>query len=137
MLSIFGCALAGDARTLTILAAASLRESFKELAHTFEASHPGEHVRITFAGSQQLAASILSGAPADVFASADELQTKRVVSGGKAGYVTALCSNRLVVAVNKKSANQIHSIADLGRPGLRVVLAKIPVPAGVYSEKLL
>src|SRR5580704_13777812 len=106
------CSLLAQGRTLTVLAAASLRESFTEMARAFEASHHGDHVRLTFAGSQQLAASILLDAPADVFASADEIQMKRVVSEGKAGHVSTLCSNRLVIAVNKQATNRIHSLAD-------------------------
>ena len=128
--------VAADARTLTVLAAASLREGFKDMAHAFEAKHPGDHVRISFAGSQQLAASILLDAPADVFASADVAQMTRVVSAGKAAKPSILCSNRLVIAVNKLAVLRVRKLADLGKPGVIVVLAKLLVPAGAYTEKL-
>jgi molybdate transport system substrate-binding protein len=57
--------------TLTVYAAASLSEAFTELGRKLEAEHPGLTVRFSFAGSQQLAAQIEQGAPADAFASAD------------------------------------------------------------------
>jgi molybdate transport system substrate-binding protein len=125
------------AQTLTVLAAASLRESFSALAKDFERSHPGVNVRITFAGSQQLAASILLGAPADVFASADEVQMARVLEAGKGGSRGVLCSNRLVIAVSAAARGKVNGVADLGVRGLRLVLAKQAVPAGAYAEKVL
>jgi len=73
--------------TLTVLAAASLTESFTEIGKAFEAVHPGVTVAISFAGSQQLAAQLDEGAPADVFASANnkymqqEIDSSRVAPG--------------------------------------------------------
>lgn len=136
-LALLVSAAAASGAELTVLAAASLRESFTELAHRFEVAHPGAHVRITFAGSQQLAASILLDAPADVFASADTVQMDRVIHAGDASRARELCSNRLVIAVNRQAAARIHSLADLGRGGIRVVVAANAVPAGAYTLKLL
>lgn len=127
-----------QAQTLTVLAAASLRESFTQLATGFEQAHPGVHVRISFGGSQQLAASILLAAPADVFASADVPQMQRVVSGGKATphAVQWLCGNQLVIVTNGNRSD-LKSLADLSRPGVRIALAKPKVPVGEYSDKVL
>ena len=58
--------------TLTVFAAASLTEAFQELGRTLEARAPGLAVQFSFAGSQQLALQLEQGAPADVFASADQ-----------------------------------------------------------------
>jgi molybdate transport system substrate-binding protein len=107
------------------------------MAKAFEANHPGDQVRITFAGSQQLAASILLDAPADVFLSADETQMNRIVAAGKARRGTWLCSNRLVIVVDKDSASRVPSLSDLGWPGLRLVLAKPQVPAGAYADRII
>ena len=57
---------------LSVFAAASLTEAFRDLARTLEHNHPGLAVLFNFAGSQQLAFQIEQGAPADVFASADQ-----------------------------------------------------------------
>src|SRR6185295_14505902 len=57
---------------LSVFAAASLTEAFRDLARTLEHNHPGVAVLFNFAGSQQLAFQIEQGAPADVFASADQ-----------------------------------------------------------------
>ena len=58
-------------RTLTVLAAASLTETFTELGQRFEADHPGVDVRLAFDSSATLAAQVVEGAPADVLATAD------------------------------------------------------------------
>ena len=58
--------------TVTVFAAASLTKTFTELGKTFEAEHAGVTVSFNFAGSSDLVAQIQQGAPADVFASADE-----------------------------------------------------------------
>ena len=137
LLGILALSLAAGARTLTVLAAASLREACTEMAKEFEASHPGDHVRMSFAGSQQLAASILLDAPADVFMSADEAQMARVVKAGKARHPSHLCSNRLVIVVPKASASRVPSLTDLGWKGLRLVLAKHEVPAGAYADQII
>src|SRR5512133_776518 len=59
-----------QAKTLTVLAAASLTESFTELGKLFETQNPGVKVVFNYAGSQQLAQQLDQGADADVFASA-------------------------------------------------------------------
>src|SRR4051794_13641266 len=60
--------------TLTVFAAASLTDVFTELGDRLMADHPGLDIRFNFAGSSALATQITQGAPADVFASADEVQ---------------------------------------------------------------
>src|SRR5579872_4967848 len=57
---------------LTVFAAASLTETFGQLGKMLEQRHPGLSISFNFAGSQELARQILEGAPADVFASADD-----------------------------------------------------------------
>ena len=61
--------LSGD---ITVLAAASLTEAFTEIGKSFEAANPGVHVKFSFDSSSTLATQANNGAPADVFASADE-----------------------------------------------------------------
>lgn len=122
-----------------MLAAASLRESLTSVARAYEHQHPGTQISLSFAGSQQLAAQLVLGAPADVFASADDQQMKRVNAGGRVrrGDVKLLVFNRLVLVVAKRSAAKIGSLGDLGSPGIKLVLAANEVPAGHYARQTL
>jgi molybdate transport system substrate-binding protein len=127
-----GCAATTTQRTtsssaagghLTVFAAASLQHVFTELATEFEQRHPGTNVRLNFAGSSDLAAQILAGAPADVFASADpgpvaQLGREHMLSGTPVPFA----SNTLVIAVQPGNPHRIDSLADLAGPGLDVVL---------------
>ena len=67
---------APEARTLTVLAAASLTETFTALEKQFETDHPGVDVKLNFAGSSDLAQQIVNGAPADVFAADSDATMK-------------------------------------------------------------
>jgi len=125
--------------TLNVFAAASLTEAFEEIATAFEAANPGVDVVYNFAGSQQLVAQIGEGAPADVFASANRSQMEaaikstRVVSGTQQTFVR----NRLVVITPADNPGQIATLADLTKPGLRIILADKAVPVGQYSLDFL
>jgi molybdate transport system substrate-binding protein len=124
--------------TLRVFAAASLSEAFGELAHQFEKSHPGVAVQLNLAGSQQLVAQIESGAPADVFASADTAWMGRLVrSGHIAGEPATFARNRLVVLVPKSNPGHITRLQDLAKPGLKLVLGAETVPVGRYSRQAL
>ena len=112
---------------LEVYAAASLREAFTTVARSFEASHPGVKVRLTFAGSQTLAAQIAHGAPADVFASASAKNLKGLAYDPKTRRVFA--TNRLVVL-------GAPSLRDLSK-ARRIVLAARSVPAGGYAREAL
>src|ERR1700739_2666980 len=60
------------AADITVSAAASLTNAFKEAAQAFEKDHPGDKVLLNFAASDALVQQIAKGAPVDVFASADQ-----------------------------------------------------------------
>lgn len=122
--------------TLTVFAAASLRQTFTELAGTFEEQHPGTTVVLNFAGSSDLATQILEGAPADVFASADtanmdKLRAASLLSGRPVDFAT----NVLTIAVPPENPAGISSFADLARPGATVVACAPQVPCGAAAEK--
>jgi molybdate transport system substrate-binding protein len=125
--------------TLTVFAAASLTESFGEIGPLFEAEHPGVRVILNLAGSQQLAQQLAQGAPADVFASANETQMQVAVDAGRvaAGSQRVFVRNRLVVVFPQDNPAGIQSLPDLARPGLRLVLAAADVPVGKYSLEFL
>jgi molybdate transport system substrate-binding protein len=124
---------------LTVFAAASLAEAFGELAARFEAGREGVTVALNLAGSQQLAHQLSQGAPADVFASADQRQMAAAVSTGRiaAGAARIFAGNRLVVIYPSANPGRLEGLPDLARPGLRLVLAAAEVPAGGYAQAFL
>ena len=88
------------AATVTVFAAASLTEAFRTIGKDFEAAHPGTKVDFNFAGSSTLARQIVEGAPADVFASADDENMRKVVDAGDvAGVPQSFVHNRLAIIV--------------------------------------
>jgi len=124
--------------TVTVFAAASLTESFRELGRVFEQQHPGTTVQFSFAGSQQLALQMEQGAPADVFASADQHWMDYVKDKGLVeGETPVFVRNRLVVIVPKTNPARIGRLEDLVRRGTKVVLAAEQVPVGKYSREAL
>jgi molybdate transport system substrate-binding protein len=120
---------------ITVFAAASLTNAFAAIATAFEAQHPDTTVALNLAGSQQLAAQINQGAPADVFASADPIQMQTVVDAGRIdpGVAQTFAANRLVLITPYDNPAGIATVRDLARPGLRLLLADAAVPAGRYS----
>lgn len=124
--------------TLTVFAAASLTDAFTELGQQLEAARPGTQVRLNFAGSQQLALQLEQGATADLFASADRRWMDRMDSLGlTAGPARIFARNALVVALPESDPGHISGLADLARPGLKLVLAADAVPAGRYARAAL
>lgn len=121
--------------TLTVMAAASLTESFQEIGKAFEAQHAGVTVQFNFAGSQQLASQLSQGAAVDVFASANKAQmdvavkAKRIASDS----VQIFAQNRLVVIFPKANPANITTLKDLAAPGHKLVLADKAVPVGQYA----
>ncbi|MEO7146754.1 MAG: molybdate ABC transporter substrate-binding protein, partial [Terrimesophilobacter sp.] len=101
---------------LTIFAAASLTASFTELATDFSEQNPGVTVNpISFDGSSTLATQIIEGAPADVFASADEANMQKV-NALLSGSPTSFASNVLQIAVQPGNPLGISGLSDLAKP---------------------
>jgi molybdate transport system substrate-binding protein len=123
---------------VTVLAAASLTESFTQIGKDFQAANPGATVTFSFAGSSQLAQQITSGAPADVFASASPATMKTVTDAGDAtGTPAVFVKNQLVIAVPKGNPKGIRALADLTKPGLKVALCAKQVPCGAAAHTAL
>jgi molybdate transport system substrate-binding protein len=125
-----------SAETVRVFAASSLTEAFGEIAAVFEAGNPGTRVELSFAGSQVLRTQIEQGAPADVFASADREHADALAREGILGRTRVFARNALVVVAPAEGA-RVSSLADLARPGMRVVLAGPAVPAGRYAAEAL
>ena len=113
---------------LTIFAAASLTNVFPQIAR---------HERYSFGGSNQLAAQIQQGAPADVFASANTSIPFQLYDQGLVEKPVLFTRNQLVLIVPKSNPANIHSVADVGKPGVKLVVAAPGVPVGDYTRTVL
>ncbi len=128
-----------NAKTLTVLAAASLTESFTAMGSLFEAQNPGVKVTFSFAGSQQLAQQLDQGVSADVFASASPKYMTSAITSKRVNQADAqtFVKNRLVVIFPKANPAGLTSLQDLAKPGLKLDLADKAVPVGQYALSFL
>jgi molybdate transport system substrate-binding protein len=122
---------------VTVFAASSLTDVFKAMAKPFAAEHDNYALTFSFAGSQQLVTQLEQGARADAIATADGATMDRVPRRGPHRPPVVFAGNRLVIAVGRGNPNGVRGLADLSRPGLRVVLAAPAVPAGHYARESL
>ena len=113
---------------LTILAAASLTNVFPKIA---------PHDQFSFAGSNTLAAQIQQGAPADVFASANTSLPFQLYDQGLVEKPVLFTRNELTLIVPKSNPANIHSVADVAKPGVKLVVAAPGVPVGDYTRTVL
>ena len=126
---------AATAGNLTVLAAASLSEAFKELGTAFEGKHPGSKVIFSFDASSALAAQANNGAPADVFASADQANMKKVTDAGNATGPRVFAHNKLAIIVAKGNPKKVKGLADFAK--VSFVLCAPEVPCGKYGTEAL
>lgn len=133
--------LAAQAGEITVSAAASLSNAFKDIAPLFEAAHPGSKVQLNFGASGALLAQIAKGAPADVFVSADEETMDQAQGQGlvKAAQRRDLVSNALVVIVPAGAARMPAALAEVAQPGYARIAIGLPasVPVGRYTKGVL
>ena len=134
VLALAGCTAAPEKETtVTVFAAASLTESFEELADEFEALNPGVEVVFSFGGSSGLATQLVEGAPADVFAAASPATME---SSGLAGS-TVFATNVLEIVVPADNEAGVTGLADFANPELAIAVCAVEVPCGAAAEKLL
>ncbi|APG03586.1 molybdate ABC transporter substrate-binding protein [Luteibacter rhizovicinus DSM 16549] len=133
-----GGAAAAD---LVVSAASSLTDAFQAVGKAYEGKHPGTHVLLNFAASDVLLRQIASGAPADVFASADQTAMDKAVEAKAIEPATRqdFASNRLVLIVPKGSKARVTSPVDLKADTIKRVAYGDPasVPVGRYTKAAL
>ena len=146
---------------LTVFAAASLSGAFEEMADAFAEAYPEVSVVINFDGSQRLRTQLEHGARAGVFASADWEQMDAVAADGLVeGQPVNFARNQPVFLVNSAFAAKLEqqkaagsapaqavaaerpaagalTLADLARPGVKIVLALPEAPVGRYSQAVI
>lgn len=136
---IAGCGSAKErpaARTVTVLAAASLTEAFTTLAAQYQAAHPGTTVKLSFGASSALAQQILAGAPVDVFASASPKTMQQVTAAGGAASATTFARNAMQIAVPPSNPGKVTTVSDLGRRGVKVAVCQPQVPCGASAVQV-
>ncbi|HEU0014675.1 MAG TPA: molybdate ABC transporter substrate-binding protein [Longimicrobium sp.] len=132
------CRDAAPRATLTVSAAASLRDVLAEAEQRFERDNPGVDVRTNFGASGALAAQIQQGAPVDVFISAAEGPMRRLEEAGliDARSRRVLAGNELVLIAPAADSGRVSRWEDLATPAVRQLSVGAPasVPAGEYAE---
>ncbi|HET9728655.1 MAG TPA: molybdate ABC transporter substrate-binding protein [Acidimicrobiia bacterium] len=123
--------------TLLVSAAASLNKAFTQIGKDFEVAHPGTTVRFNFDASSALVTQITSGAPADVFASADatnmdKLSTAKLLRGAPQNFAR----NQLEIATKPSNPKHIKGLTDLASVGV-IALCAEEVPCGKYAAQVL
>jgi molybdate transport system substrate-binding protein len=121
---------------VTVFAASSLTDAFKDIGAAFE-TEKGVPVTFNFGASTALRTQLEQGASADVFASADQTQMDNArKSGAINGADVTFAKNRLVLIAPKDNPGNLQSVADVARPGVKLVTAAPEVPIGVYTQNM-
>ena len=123
-------------QTITVFAAASLTDAFGEMSEVFLEENENVEVEFNFLASSDLATQIIEGAPADVFASADEANMDNVVAEGLATDPVVFVENRLSIAVQQGNPKSIATLEDLETQDLVVALCNEECPAGRYALEI-
>ena len=137
MLALVTPGCGSDTQRLNVFAAASLGPVMAGIEQEFEAANPEVDVVVNLAGSSTLAAQIVAGADAAVFASANVAQMDVVRDGLGLGAATVFATNALVIVVAPDNPLGIAGADDLARPDVVVALAAPEVPAGAYALEML
>ena len=132
--SASGSAISGK---ITVLAAASLTESFNTIGKDFEKVHPGTTVTFSFGSSSTLATQVNQGAPADVLATADERTMKMVTDkDNAAGDPATFATNTLEIAVPAGNPGKVTGLSDFADPKFKTALCAKEVPCGAAAQQV-
>ncbi|MFZ9601476.1 MAG: molybdate ABC transporter substrate-binding protein [Ilumatobacteraceae bacterium] len=124
---------------LTVLVTASLANSFEKIGEVFMSKYLNVSVRFNFAGSATLVTQIQQGAPVDIVAMADTINMNKVLSSGDIDQksVSIVALNKLAILVQRGNPQNIKTLSDLTRSGLKVVLCDLAQPCGKYASTVL
>jgi molybdate transport system substrate-binding protein len=137
LLPVAGCG-GDDEQTLTVLAAASLTESFTELAEAFEEDHPAVDVVLVLGSSTTLAEQAVDGAPGDVLATADSRAMELAVDGrATSREPEAFALNELVIVTPPGNPANITGLGSLASPGVAWARCASSAPCGALAEAAL
>jgi molybdate transport system substrate-binding protein len=135
LLLVAVCAGCGDdddaSPRLVVSAASSMTEALTACSPDFGAAD----VRLSFAGSDELAAQIRQGVKPDVYAAANTKLPDELNKEGLLSKPVEFATNELVIAVAKDS--EIQSVHDLARDGLKLAIGSESVPIGSYTREVL
>ena len=125
--------------TINVFAAASLTEAFQEESGWFRLLFArSATINFNFGSSTTLATQIQQGAPADVYASADEANVRKLsASNSLASDALIFAHNRLAILVREGNPQHITQLSDLARPDVKVALCAESVPCGKYAKQIL
>ncbi len=125
-----GCGGQSGSDQVVISAASSLEPAFTDYVDA-----AGIDARMSFAGSDLLAAQVRQGVKPDVYAAANTTLPDQLHEEGLAGKPTVFATNKLVLAVPEDSP--IDSLDELTRPGIAIALGDPTVPVGAYTREVL
>lgn len=132
LLALAGCGGDdGSTPRLVVSAASSMTGALNDCGPDFK----GADVRLSFAGSDELAAQIRQGVKPDVYAAANTKLPDQLNKEGLLSKPVEFATNELVSAVPKDS--NVRTPADLGRPGLKLAIGSDSVPIGSYTREVL
>ncbi|MDR1264865.1 MAG: molybdate ABC transporter substrate-binding protein [Propionibacteriaceae bacterium] len=123
--------------SLIVFAAVSLTDTFNAIGAAFQEANPEVEITFSFDGSPTLVSQIEQGAPADVFASADQPNMEKLTTAGLASDPTFFAANSITVAVPADNPAGVTALADLGKPEVKTVLCAAEVPCGAASKRVL
>jgi molybdate transport system substrate-binding protein len=129
-----GCGGGDDRERLVVSAASSMTAALEQCAPRFGDAE-GADVRLSFAGSDELAAQIRQGAKVDVFAAANTRLPDELYGDDLLDKPVEFATNELVLAVPEDS--DIDSVEDLTKDGTTVVVGSESVPIGAYTRDTL
>jgi len=118
---IFGWPAAGNSADLLLFAGAGLRQPTDQLIEAFQ-KETGHTVRVTYAGSGQLMASILASGQGDLFMPGSLFHIQKLEKMGRIDSFKKVVAHTAVVGVNIHKRYLIRSFDDLARPGVRLAL---------------
>lgn len=120
---------------ITVFAAASLQDSFEEIAKDFQAENPDASVTFDFEGSQDLVSALAEGSAADVLATANGSTMKDAADQDLVGEQTEFATNALTLIVPKGNPAGVTGL-DSSLDDADLVICAPEVPCGAATEKL-